>query len=142
MARSGALTAARRSRGSGCTRLDGPPLAIELAACRVKLLSPVAILARLGHSLGLGASDLDRPSRQQTLRDNVAWSYDLLEPDMAGVFRRAGVFAGGCDLDACYQARQGPAAQIDQVCSRHHRQRGPQALAHIRRVRVRARMAT
>jgi len=83
-----------------CRRLDGLPLAIELAASRVKLLSPQALLARLGHSLGLGAADLDRPSRQQTLRDTIAWSYDLLEPDVAGVFRRAGVFAGGCDLEA------------------------------------------
>jgi predicted ATPase/class 3 adenylate cyclase len=83
-----------------CRRLDGLPLAIELAACRVKLLAPRAILARLGHSLGLVAADFDRPSRQQTLRDAIAWSYDLLEPGAAGVFRRAGVFAGGCDLEA------------------------------------------
>jgi predicted ATPase/class 3 adenylate cyclase len=83
-----------------CRRLDGLPLAIELAACRVKLLSSRAIVARLGHSLGLGAADVERPSRQQTLRDAIGWSYDLLEPDMAGVFRRAGVFAGGCDLEA------------------------------------------
>ena len=83
-----------------CRRLDGLPLAIELAASRVKLLSPMAIVARLGHSLGLGAADSERPSRQQTLRDTIGWSYDLLEPDAAQVFRRAGVFAGGCDLDA------------------------------------------
>ena len=83
-----------------CRRLDGLPLAIELAACRVKLLSPRAIVARLGHSLGLAAADLERPLRQQTLRNTIAWSYDLLEPDAAGVFRRVGVFAGGCDLEA------------------------------------------
>jgi predicted ATPase/class 3 adenylate cyclase len=83
-----------------CRRLDGLPLAIELAACRVKLLSPKAIVARLGHSLGLGGADVGRPSRQQTLRDTIGWSYDLLEPDAAQVFRRAGVFAGGCDLEA------------------------------------------
>ena len=83
-----------------CRRLDGLPLAIELAASRVKLLAPRALLTRLDHSLGLSGADLERPSRQQTLRNTIAWSYDLLEPDIAGAFRRAGVFAGGCDLDA------------------------------------------
>jgi predicted ATPase/class 3 adenylate cyclase len=83
-----------------CRRLDGLPLAIELAASRVKLLAPRALLARLDHSLALSGAGIERPSRQQTLRNTIAWSYDLLDPDLAGVFRRAGVFAGGCDLDA------------------------------------------
>jgi predicted ATPase/class 3 adenylate cyclase len=83
-----------------CRRLDGLPLAIELAAARARLLAPKALLARLGSSLPLGAGQTGRPSRQQTLRATIAWSYDLLEPDVACVFRRAGVFAGGCDLDA------------------------------------------
>ena len=83
-----------------CGRLDGLPLAIELAASRVKLLAPRALLARLGRSLDLAAADVGQPSRQQTLRNTIAWSYDLLAPDLAGAFRRAGVFAGGCDLDA------------------------------------------
>ena len=63
---------------------------------------PGALLTRLDHSLGLSGADLlfGRPSRQQTLRNTIAWSYDLLEPDIAAAFRRAGVFAGGCDLDA------------------------------------------
>jgi len=83
-----------------CQRLDGLPLAIELAASRARLLSPKALLARLDHSLALAAADAGRPSRQQTLRATVAWSYDLLPPQPAAVLRRAGVFAGGCDLDA------------------------------------------
>ena len=83
-----------------CRRLDGLPLAIELAASRVRLLSPKALLARLDHSVALAAADAGRPSRQQTLRATIAWSYDLLPPRPAAVLRRAGVFAGGCDVDA------------------------------------------
>jgi predicted ATPase/class 3 adenylate cyclase len=83
-----------------CARLDGLPLAIELAAARVRLLAPRAVLARLGHSLGLGAAEAGRPLRQQTLRNTIAWSYELLAPELAQVFRRMSVFAGGCDLDA------------------------------------------
>jgi predicted ATPase/class 3 adenylate cyclase len=83
-----------------CDRLDGLPLAIELAASRIKLLTPRALLARLGHTTGLAVPETGRPLRQQTLRNTVAWSYDLLAPDLARVFRRMSVFAGGCDLDA------------------------------------------
>jgi predicted ATPase/class 3 adenylate cyclase len=83
-----------------CQHLDGLPLAIELAAARIRLLVPRALLARLGRSLDLAAADVGQPSRQQTLRNAIAWSYDLLAPDLAVVFRRLGVFAGGCDLDA------------------------------------------
>jgi predicted ATPase/class 3 adenylate cyclase len=83
-----------------CARLDGLPLAIELAAARAKLLSPRALLARLGHGLTLAAVDTGRPQRQQTLRGTIAWSYELLTPALAAAFRRMGVFAGGCDLDA------------------------------------------
>jgi predicted ATPase/class 3 adenylate cyclase len=83
-----------------CRRLDGLPLAIELAAARVRLLAPRALLARLRHSLDLATTEAGRPLRQQTLRNIVAWSYDLLTPDAAAVFRRMSIFAGGCDLDA------------------------------------------
>ena len=83
-----------------CARLDGLPLAIELAASRAKLLSPRALLARLGHGLTLAAADLGRPQRHRTLHDTIAWSYELLSPALAAAFRRTGVFAGGCDLDA------------------------------------------
>src|SRR5580700_10291355 len=83
-----------------CRRLDGLPLAIELAASRVRLLPPKALLTRLGHGLDLGAAEAGRPLRQQTLRNVMAWSYDLLTPGTARAFRRMSVFAGGCDLDA------------------------------------------
>jgi predicted ATPase/class 3 adenylate cyclase len=83
-----------------CERLDGLPLAIELAAARIRLLAPRALLGRLSHSIDLAAPDVGQSSRQQTLRNAIAWSYDLLTPDLAEAFRRAGVFAGGCDLDA------------------------------------------
>jgi predicted ATPase/serine/threonine protein kinase len=83
-----------------CTRLDGLPLAIELAAARIKLLSPSAMLARLEGRLNLltgGARDL--PSRQQTLRGTVDWSYGLLNSAEQTLFRRLSVFAGGCTLE-------------------------------------------
>ncbi|MEJ7741247.1 MAG: hypothetical protein WKF73_01130 [Nocardioidaceae bacterium] len=83
-----------------CRRLDGLPLAIELAAGRSKLLSPHALLTRLDKALDLKASGVGRPTRQQTLRDTIAWSYDLLTPLQQAVFRRLGVFVGGADLDA------------------------------------------
>jgi non-specific serine/threonine protein kinase len=83
-----------------CARLDGLPLAIELAAARIKLLSPSAMLARLESRLNLltgGARDL--PSRQQTLRGTVDWSYGLLNPAEQTLLRRLAVFAGGCTLE-------------------------------------------
>jgi len=82
-----------------CTRLEGLPLAIELAAARTKLLPPVALLSRLGNRLQLlTGGKRDAPQHQQTLRMTLDWSYDLLEPDAQRLFARFGVFAGGCTL--------------------------------------------
>ena len=85
-----------------CVRLDGLPLAIELAAARIKLLPPQAMLARLqGSSLRLltgGARDL--PARQQTLRATVQWSYELLNAEEQRMFRGLAVFVNGCSLEA------------------------------------------
>jgi non-specific serine/threonine protein kinase len=84
-----------------CSRLDGLPLAIELAAARVKVLPPQALLKRLEQRLPLltgGAQTL--PARQQTMRDAIAWSHDLLSPEEQIVFRRLAVFPGGCTIDA------------------------------------------
>ena len=84
-----------------CRRLEGLPLALELAAARVKLLSPAAMLDRLDQRLKLltgGPRDL--PDRLQTMRGTVAWSYDLLEERERSVLRRLAVFAGGCTLEA------------------------------------------
>ncbi|HUG38092.1 MAG TPA: AAA family ATPase, partial [Candidatus Limnocylindrales bacterium] len=84
-----------------CVRLDGLPLAIELAAVWIRLLSPQAMLTRLERRLPLltgGARDL--PARQQTLRGAIAWSYDLLDEGERALFRRLAIFVGGCTLEA------------------------------------------
>jgi predicted ATPase/class 3 adenylate cyclase len=82
-------------------RLEGLPLAIELAAANVRLLSPQAILGRLGSRLTfLGGGPRDLPARQRTLRDAIDWSYGLLKPAEAALFRRLAVFVGGWTVDA------------------------------------------
>jgi predicted ATPase len=96
-----------------CRGLDGLPLAIELAAARVRLLSPQAMLLRLGNRLALltgGAQDL--PARQQTVRATLDWSYDLLDEPERRLLRRLSVFAGGCTLEAA-EAVCGPEGEMD-----------------------------
>ena len=90
-------TANAREVAEICVRLDGLPLAIELAAARMKLMSPQALLARMGQLLMLltgGARDV--PTRQQTLRNTISWSYNLLSVEEQRLFRRLSVFVGGC----------------------------------------------
>ncbi len=84
-----------------CVRLDGLPLAIELAAARIKLLPPQALLTRLGHRLQVLTSGArDAPIRQQTLRNTLAWSYDLLDAEEQRLFRWLSVFVRSCTLEA------------------------------------------
>jgi predicted ATPase/class 3 adenylate cyclase len=98
-----------------CARLDGLPLALELAAARSRLLSPRALLARLDSSLEFEASSAGRPERHRTLRHMIAWSYDLLSPDLQVFFRRIGAFAGGCDLAAISAVAAGGADAFELV---------------------------
>ena len=102
-----ALTEANATETAAiCARLDGLPLAIELAAARSKVLSPRALLFRLNEAGGsaplrlLSAGLRGAPARQQTLQGAIAWSYDLLEPAQQQLFRRLSVFVGGWTVEA------------------------------------------
>jgi predicted ATPase/class 3 adenylate cyclase len=107
-----------------CVRLDGLPLAIELAAARMKLFPPQGLLARLDQRLAvLTGTSRDVPTRQQTLRNTIAWSYNLLDAEEQRLFRRLSVFVDGCSLEAveavCADASDGRIAGqiLDRVAS-------------------------
>ena len=107
-----------------CVQLDGLPLAIELAAARMKLLSPQALLARLSQRLQILTSGArDSPTRQQSLRNTIAWSYNLLKAEEQQLFRRLSVFIGGCTLEAIeaihvtLESEQGIVQVVDGVAS-------------------------
>jgi predicted ATPase/DNA-binding CsgD family transcriptional regulator len=109
-------TANARAIAEICVRLDGLPLAIELAATRIKLLPPQALLARLERRLQVLTGGMqDAPPRQQTLRNTIAWSYDLLNVQEQQLFRQLSVFVGGCTLgtiEALHAALGNPSGQV------------------------------
>jgi tetratricopeptide (TPR) repeat protein len=125
-----------------CARLDGLPLAIELAAARAKLFSPTAMLRRLERPLDLlNVGTRDRPARHQSLRHAIAWSYDLLTEDQQALFRWLAVFSGGCGLDdatAVLSARQPDVGDVTDACAAlmdHSlivREDGPDGLPRVR----------
>jgi predicted ATPase/class 3 adenylate cyclase len=99
-----------------CVRLDGLPLAIELAAARIRLFPPQALLTRLGQRLPLLVSSArDVPARQQTLRQTIQWSYDLLTTAEQRLFRRLAVFVGGCAFQAIENVAEDVAKETTSV---------------------------
>ncbi|TDW15492.1 putative ATPase [Kribbella kalugense] len=90
-----------------CRWLDGLPLAIELCAPRVRLLSAKELLARVDQSLDIASTSTVTPERQRTLRETIAWSYQLLDPEYRRTFCRLSVFSGGADLAAIQEVATG-----------------------------------
>jgi predicted ATPase len=96
-----------------CRSLDGLPLALELAAARIKSLPPAVLLTRLERRLDvLATPQRDRPARQHALRSAIGWSYDLLASAEQTLFRRLSVFSGGCSLDAAEAVASGDLASV------------------------------
>jgi predicted ATPase len=101
-----------------CVRLDGLPLAIELAAARIRSLAPATLLERLEHRLELlTRGPVDAPARQQTLRAAIDWSYALLNEDEQRLLAQLSVFAGGWDLEGAEAVGGSPAATVDDLSS-------------------------
>ena len=102
-----------------CRRLDGLPLAIELAAGRVGLLEPEQLVARLADALPLlEAGPRDAPARQRTIRATLEWSYALLDPDEQQAFRRLAVFVDGAEIDAAQAVTDAPVAVLDALVAK------------------------
>jgi predicted ATPase/DNA-binding CsgD family transcriptional regulator/Tfp pilus assembly protein PilF len=124
-----------------CVRLDGLPLALELAAARVKLFSPAAILARLERRFDLLRADTqDRPDRHHTLRAALDWSYLLLPADEQRLLRTMAIFVGGCTLEAVERilgtpALDGIASLLDKSLVRQDRQSQDTRLTMLETVR-------
>jgi predicted ATPase/class 3 adenylate cyclase len=113
-AAAGREVAADEAVAAVCRRLDNLPLALELAAARVKLLSPAVLMQRLDSALPLltgGAAD--RPARQQTLRATIEWSHELLDPEAQMTFRRLSAFRGSFTLEAAETVTEGGLAQLE-----------------------------
>lgn len=100
-----------------CHRLDGLPLAIELAAAWVKLFAPQALLTRINNHLALPSGGRDRPSRQQTMWNTIAWSYALLSPAEQRLFKWLSVFVGGATLAAIETVCEGMGEDVVQTVS-------------------------
>ncbi len=101
-----------------CARLDGVPLALELAAARTQTLPPIALMSRLDQSLPLLTSGArDQPDRLRTMRNAIAWSHDLLAPDEQRLFRQLAVFVSGFSLDAALSLAADEQEAIDTIGS-------------------------
>ena len=125
-----------------CRRVDGLPLAIELAAARCGLLSPAEIATRLSGALdALGAAPRDAPARQQTLRATIDWSHNLLSDDEKACFARFAVFAGGATVEAAETITGADIDTLDRLVAksllvRRHEEHGPTRLGMLETVRA------